>query len=92
MNQNPEQKARDLIDRMLQASGWIIQDKSAINLHAGSGVAVREYYTDVGPADYVLFVDQQPVGIIEAKKKEEGVNFITHEDQSKVMQKVSSNT
>jgi len=31
-------------------------------------VAVREYQTDIGPADYVLFVDRQPVGIVEAKK------------------------
>jgi type I restriction enzyme R subunit len=36
MNQNPEQKARDHIDRMLQASGWAIQDKSSINLHAAA--------------------------------------------------------
>jgi hypothetical protein len=31
------------------------------------GVAVREYQIDVGLADYVLFVDQQAVGVIEAK-------------------------
>ena len=32
-----------------------------------------EYQTDIGPADYVLFVDKKPVGIIEAKRAEEGV-------------------
>jgi len=31
------------------------------------GVAVREYPTDTGPADYVLFVDREPSGVIEAK-------------------------
>lgn len=82
MNQNPEQKARDHIDRMLQASGWAIQDKSSINLHAATGVAVREYTTDIGPADYVLFVDKKPVGILEAKRAEEGVHLTTVEDQS----------
>ena len=56
-NQKPEQIARDHIDKQLVACGWIIQDVKKINLHAGVGVAVREYHTDVGPADYVLFVD-----------------------------------
>ena len=27
MNQNPEQKARDTIDKQLRACGWVIQDK-----------------------------------------------------------------
>lgn len=73
MNQNPEQLARDTIDAQLVASGWTIQNKNTVNLAAGTGVAVREYQTDIGPADYVLFVQQQPVGIIEAKRAEEGV-------------------
>jgi type I restriction enzyme, R subunit len=55
MNKNREQRARDKIDFLLEASGWIVQDKSRIDLHAGLGVAVREYATDVGPADFVLF-------------------------------------
>ena len=56
LNQNPEQIARDNIDRQLTAVGWIIQHKTKINLSAGTGVAVREYSNSVGPADYVLFV------------------------------------
>lgn len=82
MNQNFEQLSRDQIDQQLTACGWIIQDKKAINLQAGVGVAVREYQTDVGPADYVLFVDKKPVGVIEAKRAEEGVHLTVHEDQS----------
>lgn len=66
MNQNPEQKARDTIDRMLHAAGWVVQKKDELNPSAGLGVAVREYDTDVGPADYILFVDRQPVGVVEA--------------------------
>jgi type I restriction enzyme R subunit len=81
-NQNPEQLARDTIDRQLVAAGWIIQPKTKINLSAGTGVAVREYQTDIGPADYVLFVDKKPVGIIEAKRAEEGERLAVHEDQS----------
>jgi type I restriction enzyme R subunit len=82
MNQTPEEIARDKIDQLLDASGWTIQDKKHIDLSAGSGIAVREYYTDIGPADYILFVDRKPVGVIEAKKEEEGVRLTIHEEQS----------
>lgn len=64
LNQNPEQLARDKIDAALIRSGWIVQSKNKINLKAGTGIAVTEYQTDIGPADYVLFVDKEPVGII----------------------------
>lgn len=82
MNQNPEQIARDSIDKQLLACGWIIQDKKKINLAASLGIAVREYQTDIGPADYVLFIDKKAVGIIEAKREEEGVRLSTVEEQS----------
>jgi len=81
-NQNPEQLARDKIDTALVECGWVIQNKNQINLNAGVGIAVREYQTDIGPADYVLFVDKKPVGIIEAKRAEEAVHLTMHEDQS----------
>ncbi len=32
-NKNPEQKARDNIDRMLHESGWVVQDKKKINFN-----------------------------------------------------------
>jgi type I restriction enzyme R subunit len=82
VNQNPEQLARDKIDIALMQSGWLIQNKDQINLNAGIGIAVREYQTQIGPADYVLFVDKKPVGIIEAKRAEEGVHLTMHEEQS----------
>lgn len=81
-NQNPEQIARDHIDKQMTACGWIIQNKSTLNLNAGVGIAVREYVTDVGPADYVLFVDGKPCGIVEAKRVEEGHRLTVHENQS----------
>ena len=82
MNQNPEQKARDLIDQMLRKAGWVLQSKGKENLAAGQGVAIREYQTDVGPADYVLFVDRKPVGVIEAKREDEGYRLTVVEEQS----------
>jgi type I restriction enzyme R subunit len=80
-NQNPEQIARDNIDKQLVACGWIIQSVRQINLNAGTGIAVKEYLTDVGPADYVLFVDGKPCGVIEAKREEEGHRINVHEKQ-----------
>lgn len=82
MNQNPEQLARDRIDEQLIACGWIIQNKNNFNLATGPGVAIRELQTNVGPADYILFVNQKPVGLIEAKREEEGVRLTMHEEQS----------
>jgi len=81
-NQQPEQKARDQIDRMLVAAGWSVQNKSNIDFNAGLGVAVREYPTDAGPADYLLFVDRKPVGVIEAKRVEEGHHLLVAEEQA----------
>ncbi|HAS57303.1 MAG TPA: restriction endonuclease subunit R [Algoriphagus sp.] len=81
-NQNPEQIARDLIDSQLEQAGWLVQSKNEVNLSGGKGIAVREYQTSSGPADYVLFVDRKPVGVIEAKREEEGERLTVVEDQS----------
>jgi type I restriction enzyme R subunit len=64
----PEDKAREQIDAMLMASGWVIQDYQALNLSAGIGVAVREVPLTTGPCDYLLLVNRAPVGVVEAKK------------------------
>lgn len=83
MNQDPEQIARDNIDIQLIACGWIIQDKDKINLNAALGVVVRYYLTQDGKeTDYVLFIDKKPVGVIEAKREEEGHRLTTVEEQS----------
>ena len=80
-NQNPEQIARDNIDKQLMACGWIIQSIKRVNLNAGLGIAVKEYITDVGPVDYLLFVEGKPCGVIEAKREEEGHRINVHENQ-----------
>ena len=78
----PEQKARKVIDKKLEQSGWIVQDVKKLNPIASLGVAVREFPTDTGPVDYALFVNGIPVGVIEAKKSEAGENITTVEEQS----------
>lgn len=78
----PETKARQQIDQKLEQAGWVIQDMKLLNLAAGMGVAVREYPTDSGPADYVLFVNRHAVGVIEAKKDSAGENLTVTEAQT----------
>ena len=82
VNQTPEQAARDKIDVMLSHTGWVVQDKKKIDFSAGLGIAVREYQTDVGPADYVLFISKKPVGVVEAKPEDWGQKITTVEEQS----------
>ena len=82
VNQTPEQAARDRIDGRLRAAGWEVQDKNALDFNAGLGIAVREYQTDIGPADYVLFADRQAVGVVEAKPDSWGARLTTVEEQS----------
>ena len=42
MAKKPEEKARDLIDRQLTQCGWIVQDREAMNITAGRGVALDD--------------------------------------------------
>ncbi len=78
----PEQRAREVIDRKLLQSGWIIQDVKSLNPMAAMGVAVREFPTSTGEVDYALFVEGVPVGVVEAKKSEAGENITAVEKQS----------
>jgi type I restriction enzyme R subunit len=64
---HPEDKSRAEIDAKLGACGWLVQNRQDMNLGAGLGVAVREFATTAGPADYGLFVDRTFCGVIEAK-------------------------
>ena len=79
---NPEQQARQEIDRLLFAAGWAVQDIAAADLHAAQGVAIREFplATGFGFADYLLYVDGNACGVIEAKKQ--GATLTGVESQS----------
>ncbi len=52
----------------MEAAGWRVQARERINLNASKGVAVAEFPLDTGEADYMLFVDKRPIGVIEAKR------------------------
>lgn len=64
-----EHDTRKIIDAMLTSSGWEVQDYASRNLSVRTGVAVREYPLGKDSADYALFVESRPAGIVEAKKR-----------------------
>jgi type I restriction enzyme R subunit len=76
----PEERTRKTIDALLQAAGWQVQDLRQLNLGASLGVAIREFPLKDGYADYLLFVDRQAAGVIEAKP--EGTTLSGVADQS----------
>jgi type I restriction enzyme R subunit len=86
----PEGKAREEIDQLLDKAGWEVQDYRELNLGASLGVAVREFPLKSGSADYLLFVDRKPVGVMEAKPQgttlsgvaEQTIKYITKIEES----------
>jgi len=63
----PEEKARNVIDRQLEACGWSLQNFRAMNISAARGVAVREFPLKTGFADYLLYAEGKAIGVVEAK-------------------------
>jgi type I restriction enzyme R subunit len=76
----PEELARQQIDDLLDQAGWDVQDRARLNLGARRGVAIREFSLATGAADYLLFVDREAVGTVEAKKV--GTTLTGIEEQS----------
>lgn len=70
MARTPEEEAREDIDVALEAAGWIVQDASRAQIHAGRGIAIREFplKRGHGSADYLLYLDGKAAGVVEAKK------------------------
>ena len=74
-----EKETRFLIDQQLRDAGWaadtpVLNYANGTRPQIGKNLAIAEWPTDTdetgktGFADYVLFVDLQPVGVVEAKK------------------------
>ncbi|HMW22201.1 MAG TPA: type I restriction-modification system endonuclease, partial [Burkholderiaceae bacterium] len=69
-----ESDTRRLIDKQLAAAGWkadsfgLTYGKGA-RPQRGDALAIAEWPTETGPADYALFVGLTPVAIVEAKRK-----------------------
>jgi type I restriction enzyme, R subunit len=69
-----EAQTRQIIDGQLRAAGW---EADTVNLRynlgtrpeRGRNLAIAEFPTSSGPADYVLFIGLMPVATVEAKRK-----------------------
>lgn len=69
-----EGDTRLLIDEQLRAVGWqadtpTLRYGSGARPEKGRNLAIAEWPTDSGPADYALFVGTTLVGLVEAKRK-----------------------
>jgi type I restriction enzyme, R subunit len=80
-----EASTRALIDEQLRARGWEV-DTQSLRHSAGSrpakgrNLAIAEWPTKSGPADYALFVGTRCIGIVEAKRRNKNVS--SHIDQA----------
>ncbi len=76
-----EARARKEIDKQLSAAGWLVQSQDALNLSAGLGIAVREFTLEKphGRVDYLLFLNGQAAGVIEAKPEGETLTEVEHQ-------------
>jgi len=68
-----EAETRKLIDAQLREAGWeadsvVLDYRKGVRPEPGRSMAIAEWDTDSGPADYVLFVGLDPVAVVEAKK------------------------
>ncbi|MGZ0172962.1 MAG: type I restriction endonuclease [Planctomycetales bacterium] len=69
-----ESDTRRLIDAQLRAAGWEADTVSLRHSQGtrpvkGRNLAIAEWPTAKGPADYILFVGLMPVAVVEAKRK-----------------------
>lgn len=63
-----ERDARVKIDAMLVQAGWTVIDYEQLPGLKGGNLAVREFPLTIGDADYLLVVDGEAVGVLEAKR------------------------
>lgn len=74
-----EAATRTIIDRQLRDRGWeadseTLRYASGARPAKGRAMAIAEWPTKSGPADYVLFVGTQLIGVVEAKRRNRNVS------------------
>jgi len=74
-----EAATRAIIDRQLVARGWMADTQNLTHAKGarpakGQNMAIAEWPTATGPADYALFVGRTLVGVVEAKRKRKNVS------------------
>lgn len=68
MSESERMTRRTRIDPKVRAARWTIRPNATAAATGGRGVAVEEFETANGPADYALFDDGRCIGVVEAKK------------------------
>jgi type I restriction enzyme R subunit len=74
-----EASTRTLIDIQLRARGWEV-DTPTMRHSAGKrraqgrSLAISEWPTKSGPADYALFVGMRCIAVVEAKRRNKNVS------------------
>lgn len=68
-----EAATREIIDAQLVEAGWTadtvnLRFSKGVRPQRGRNLAIAEWPTTNGPADYVLFIGLKPVAVVEAKK------------------------
>ena len=76
-----EADTRKLIDAQLRAAGWEVDTVALAHARGtrpakGRCLAIAEWPTARGPADYVLFVGLVPIAIVEAKRMSKNVQGV----------------
>ncbi|TWA69755.1 type I restriction enzyme R subunit [Azospirillum baldaniorum] len=74
-----ERETRRLIDTKLIQAGWEADSErlthaKGVRPQKGRNLAIAEWPTGNGPADYVLFVGMVPVAVVEAKRQHKNVS------------------
>ncbi|HXF25652.1 MAG TPA: type I restriction-modification system endonuclease [Bryobacteraceae bacterium] len=80
-----EASTRTLIDTQLRARGWEVDTQemryaTGTRPAKGRNMAIAEWPTKSGPADYALFVGTKCIGVVEAKRRNKNVS--AHVDQA----------
>lgn len=86
----PEEKAREVINRMLNEAGWEIVDRD--NYSPGvSAVAIEEGILRGNlEADYLLFLNGKAIGVLEAKREEQGLSNVVMEQAERYIRRLPS--
>ena len=66
-HESERQTRKTRIDPKLRASGWTVVPYAG-DQRRGPAIAIEEYETDLGPADYVLADQDELLAVVEAKK------------------------
>jgi type I restriction enzyme R subunit len=74
-----EQATRRRIDDQLREAGWevdseVLRFSEGTRPQLGKNVAIAEWPTDTGPADYALFIGLDIVAVVEAKREAKDVS------------------